>query len=331
MLDPHGYATHEVLNQAPPLADYDAYDADASMRTIVRTFGADWAETRLRRSGATVGSAHTQHLARQANRHAPELKTHDRFGNRVDEIEFHPAWHELMALAIGQECHSLAWTEARPGAHVARAALCYLWNQGENGIMCPILMTYASIPTLRSDPAIARDWEAKVLSTKYDPRQLRAAEKTGVTVGMAMTEKQGGSDLRQTQSFAERDAEGWRIVGHKWFFSVPHSDVFITLARTEAGVSCFWVPGWLPDGSRNRIMIQRLKDKVGNRSNASSEVEFRGAYGTLIGEEGHGIREAIRMGHLTRLDCAISSAGIMRQAVAQAAHHVSHRRASSAH
>ncbi|MFL5232410.1 MAG: acyl-CoA dehydrogenase family protein [Microvirga sp.] len=327
MLDRYGYATHEVLNQPPPLADYDAYATDRTLRGIVRAFGVEWAEPKLCETGRTVGSAHVQRLARQANRHTPELRTHDRFGNRVDEIEFHPAWHELMGLAIGQETHSLGWTEKRPGAQVARAALAYLWNEGENGIMCPILMTYASIPTLRGDPEIAREWEPKVLSTRYDPRQTPAADKSGVTVGMAMTEKQGGSDLRQTQSTAERDGEGWRIAGHKWFFSVPHSDVFIALARTERGVSCFLVPGWLPDGSRNRIMIQRLKDKAGNRSNASSEVEFRGAYARLIGEEGHGIREAISMGHLTRLECALSSAGIMRLAVAQAAHHASHRRA----
>jgi len=327
MLDRYGYATHEVLNQPPPLADYDAYATDENLRGIVRAFGAEWAAPRLAKAGRTVGSAHVQSLARQANRHTPELKTHDRFGNRVDEIEFHPAWHELMGLAMSQETHSLAWTERRPGAQVARAALAYLWNEGENGIMCPILMTYASVPTLRSDPDIAGAWEPKVLSTRYDPRQISAADKTGVTVGMAMTEKQGGSDLRQTQTVAERDSGEWRIVGHKWFFSVPHSDIFIALARTERGVSCFLVPGWLPDGSRNHIMIQRLKDKAGNKSNASSEVEFRGAYARLIGEEGHGIREAIGMGHLTRLDCAISSAGIMRLAVAQAAHHASHRRA----
>jgi putative acyl-CoA dehydrogenase len=327
MLDRYGYATHEVLNQPPPLADYDAYRSDASLGRIVAAFGADWAGARLSRTGQSVGSAHVQSLARQANRHTPELRSHDRFGNRIDAIEFHPAWHELMGLAIGEEVHSLSWTEHRPGAQVARAALSYLWNQGENGIMCPILMTYASVPTLRQDPAARAAWESLVLSSRYDPRQIRAADKTGVTVGMAMTEKQGGSDLRQTQTVAEPDGEGWRLVGHKWFFSVPHSDVFITLARTRSGVSCFLVPGWLPDGSRNHILIQRLKDKAGNKSNASSEVEYRGAYATLIGEEGHGIREAISMGHLSRLECALSSAGIMRQAVSQAAHHVGHRRA----
>lgn len=327
MLDRYGYATHEVLNQPPPLSDYDAYATDATLRAIVRAFGAGWAETRLGQAGATVGSTRVQMLARQANRFPPELRTHDRFGNRVDEIDFHPAWHELMALCMGQETHSLAWTDPRPGAQVARGALAYLWNQGESGIMCPILMTYASVPTLRSDPAIVRQWEDKALSTRYDPRPIPAAVKTGITVGMAMTEKQGGSDLRQTQSRAERDGDLWRLVGHKWFFSVPHSDVFIALARTDAGVSCFLVPGWLPDGSRNRVMVQRLKDKAGNRSNASSEVELRGAYASLIGGEGHGIRQAVGMGHLTRLECAISSAALMRQAVAQAAHHTQYRRA----
>jgi putative acyl-CoA dehydrogenase len=327
MLDRYGYATHEVLNQPPPLADYDAFSTDPTLGRIVHAFGADWARPKLEAAGRTVGSAHVQMLARHANRHGPELRTHDRFGNRIDQIDFHPAWHELMGLAIGQEVHSLSWTERRPGAQVARAALSYLWNQGENGIMCPILMTYASVPTLRRDPALAELWESKVLSTRYDSRQTRAADKTGITVGMAMTEKQGGSDLRQTQTVAERDGDGWRLVGHKWFFSVPHSDLFITLARTESGVSCFLVPGWLPDGSRNHLMIQRLKDKAGNKSNASSEVEYRGAYAQLIGEEGHGIREAISMGHLSRLECALSSGGIMREAISQAAHHVANRRA----
>ncbi|HEX2727247.1 MAG TPA: acyl-CoA dehydrogenase family protein, partial [Beijerinckiaceae bacterium] len=327
MLDRYGYATHEVLNQPPPLSDYDAYATDPTLRAVVGAFGAGWAEARLAHAGAAVGSAHVQGLARQANRFAPELRTHDRFGNRVDEIEFHPAWHELMALCMSQETHSLAWTDPRPGAQVARGALAYLWNQGESGIMCPILMTYASLPTLRADPAMAREWEAKALSTRYDPRPIPAAAKTGITVGMAMTEKQGGSDLRQTQSYAERDGELWRLVGHKWFFSVPHSDVFIALARTAGGVSCFLVPGWLPDGSRNRIAVQRLKDKAGNRSNASSEIELHGAYASLIGEEGRGIRHAVGMGHLTRLECAISSAALMRQAVAQAAHHAQYRRA----
>ncbi len=327
-LDPHAYATHEVLNQPPALADYDAYSADPVVRRVVKTLGADWAEERLHEAGRTVGSAHIQELARQANRNPPELRTHDRFGNRVDRIDFHPAWHELMSLAIGQETHALAWTDPRPGAQVARAGLSYLWNQGENGICCPIGMTYSAIPILRRDQAHWREWGDLVTSPRYDRRQMRAADKTGVTVGMAMTEKQGGSDLRQTQTTASPNGDGtWSIVGHKWFFSVPHSDVFLTLAQTPAGVSCFVVPGWLPDGSRNRLQIQRLKDKCGNKSNASSEVEFRGAIAQVIGEPGHGIRTGIEMNHYTRLDFAVGSAGLMRQALSQAAHHAAHRRA----
>jgi putative acyl-CoA dehydrogenase len=326
--DPFGYATHEVLNQPPPLSDYDAFGSDSVLQRIVASFDADWSRERLHDAGRAVGSAHVQELARQANRHIPELRTHDRFGNRLDRIDFHPAWHELMSLAIGQETHSLAWTEERSGAQVARAALSYLWNQGENGICCPIGMTYSAIPILRRDSARWADWGELVISKKYDRRQTRASDKAGATVGMAMTEKQGGSDLRQTQTRAEPNGDGtYSVVGHKWFFSVPHSDVFLTLAQTKEGVSCFVVAGWLPDGSRNRLQIQRLKDKAGNKSNASSEVEFRGAIAHLIGKPGHGIRTGLEMNHYTRLDFAIGSAGLMRQALAQAAHHVAHRRA----
>lgn len=327
-LDPFGYGTHEVLNQSPPMADYDAYAGDPVLARIVATFEADWATPRLRAVGRTVGSAHVLELARQANRNPPELKTHDRWGNRIDRIDFHPAWHELMSLAMRQEFHSLPWTEPRPGAQAARAAVAYLWNQGENGICCPLGMTYSAIPILRRDPARWAEWGRLICSTEYDPRQIPAAQKTGGTVGMAMTEKQGGSDLRQTQTVAEPNADGtYSLIGHKWFFSVPHSDVFLTLARTAEGVSCFVVPGWLPDGSRNRLQLQRLKDKCGNRSNASSEVEFRGAIAHLIGEAGHGIRTGLQMNHYTRLDFAVGSAGLMRNAVAQAAHHTSYRRA----
>jgi len=327
-LDPHTYATHDVLNQPPALADYDAYGADPVLRSVVQTLGAGWAEQKLHEAGRTVGSAHVQQLARQANRHLPELRTHDRFGNRVDQIDFHPAWHELMTLAIGQETHALCWTNPRAGAQVARAGLSYLWNQAENGICCPIGMTYSAIPILQRDPARWAEWGKLATSSRYDGRQARAADKTGATAGMAMTEKQGGSDLRQTQTRASANGDGtWSIVGHKWFFSVPHSDVFLTLAQTDAGISCFVVPGWLPDGSRNRLQIQRLKDKCGNKSNASSEVEFRGAIGSLIGEAGHGIRTGIEMNHYTRLDFAVGSAGLMRQALSQAAHHAAHRRA----
>ena len=322
------YATHEVFNQPPALADYDAYATDPWLPGIVQAFDAGWAGDRLGECGRTVGSAHVQDLARQANRFGPELRTHDRFGNRVDRIDFHPAWHELMGLAMAQDVHALCWNQPRAGAQVARAGLSYLWNQGENGICCPLGMTYSAVPILRADPDRWAESGPLITSHKYDRRQIRAADKTGGTVGMAMTEKQGGSDLRQIQTRAEPNGDGtWSITGHKWFFSVPHSDVFLTLAQTEEGVSCFVVPGWLPDGSRNRLQIQRLKDKCGNRSNASSEVEFRGAIGHLIGEPGRGIRTGISMNHYTRLDFAVGSAGLMRQALAQAAHHTLHRRA----
>jgi putative acyl-CoA dehydrogenase len=328
MLDPYGYETHEVLNQVPALADYDAFAGDPALATILKTFGADWFAPRAAEIGARVGSARVQALARQANRHGPELKTHDAWGRRIDQIEFHPAWHELMTFGMRDEFHSLCWTKPRPGAQVARAAVSYLWNQGENGICCPLGMTYSAIPVLQRDAARWAEYGRLVSSTEYDARPIPAAKKRGGTVGMAMTEKQGGSDLRQTQTKAQKNADGtYSLVGHKWFFSVPHSDVFLTLARTDEGVSCFVVPGWLPDGSRNRLQIQRLKDKCGNRSNASSEVEFRGVIAHLIGEPGHGIREGLRMNHYTRLDFGVGSAGLMRHAVARAAHHVRWRRA----
>jgi putative acyl-CoA dehydrogenase len=327
-LDPFGYRTHDVLNQAPAMADYDAYAGDPTLARILDAYGAKWAEPHLLKVGRRVGSAHVQDLARQANRNLPELRTHDRWGNRIDQIEFHPAWHELMSLGVRDEFHSLCWSKPQSGAQVARAAVSYLWNQGENGICCPLGMTYSAIPVLRRDPARWAEWGHLIMSTDYDRRQMAAAQKTGSTVGMAMTEKQGGSDLRQTQTVAQKNADGtYALVGHKWFFSVPHSDVFLTLARTDEGVSCFVVPGWLPDGSRNRLQLQRLKDKCGNKSNASSEVEFRGAIAHLIGEPGHGIRTGLEMNHYTRLDFGVGSAGLMRHAVAQAAHHTTHRRA----
>jgi len=224
--------------------------------------------------------------------------------------------------------HTLGWTAGRPGAHTARAATGYLWSQGEAGIMCPLMMTHAAIPAIRRTPEVRAAWEARLLSTDYDPRPLPAAAKRGATCAMAMTEKQGGTDLRQTQTTAEPAGDGmWALVGHKWFFSAPQSDLFLALARTAAGVTCFAVPGWLEDGTRNRLMLQRLKDKCGNRSNASSEVEFRGALGRIVGEEGHGVAAILEMGHLTRIDCAVSSAAFMRQAVAEAAHHCAHRTA----
>ena len=328
-----GYATHEVLNQPGSLAGYNAFSGDKALVEAVAVFGADWAGDHLTRAGSIVGSDKVQELARQANRHLPELKTHDRFGNRVDLVEFHPAYHELMGLIFGTQTHSLAWTETRRGSHVARAALSYLWNQGENGICCPMGMTFAVIPALRNDAGLYRQWAPHILKNAYDPRPLYAAEKNGVTVGMAMTEKQGGSDLRATMTTA-RPATSQRgsgapylVTGHKWFFSVPMSDLFLTLAQTEKGLSCFLATGWLPDRTRNRLKLQRLKDKCGNKSNASTEVEFYDLHATMLGEDGKGIRTIIEMAHVTRLDFAVGSSGLMRQALVQAIHHTTHRRA----
>ena len=328
-----GYATHEVLNQAGALQDYNTFTEDRPLVEAARAFGAGWAEPDLSRAGALTGGEHVQTLARQANRHLPELRTHDRFGHRVDLVEFHPAYHELMSLIYGCGTHSYAWTNPRPGAHVARGVLSYLWNQAENGVCCPMGMTFAAIPALRHDPALLAEWAPPINQTTYDPRPVFAKGKAGVTVGMAMTEKQGGSDLRATIS-AARPASARRgsgapylITGHKWFFSVPMSDLFLTLAQTDSGLSCFLATGWLPDGSRNRLKLQRLKDKCGNKSNASSEVEFYDLHAVMLGEAGRGIRTIIEMAHVTRLDFAIGSSGLMRQALSQAVHHVTHRRA----
>lgn len=330
-MDDAGYATHDVYNQSGTLADVDLFSNDIALQEACHVFGADWAADRLRKTGAIVGSAHVQQLARDANRNLPELKTHDRFGNRIDEVHFHPAWHELMSLAFASEAHALAWTEQRSGAHVARGILSYLWNQGENGVCCPLSMTFASVAALKHAPHLFDRWKSQILSARHDPRQRVAEGKSGLTVGMAMTEKQCGSDLRQTQTVAKPasadNAPGslWLLTGHKWFFSVPQSDLFLTLAQTPNGISCFLARGWLPDGRRNRLKLQRLKEKCGNRSNASSEVEFHGLEAELVGEAGRGIRAILEMAHLTRMECAISAAGLMRQAVSQAIHHVSHR------
>jgi putative acyl-CoA dehydrogenase len=324
--------THEVTNQPPPFAPENAYTADAPLREGVEREGGGWAGERLTALGALVGDPNIQELAREANRHTPELRTFNRFGQRIDQVDFHPAWHELMALAYRNEVHSLAWTAKRPGAHVARGALSYLWNQIENGVGCPTGMSFAAIPALRLDPDRAAEWEAPCLSTGYDPRPLPALEKTGATIGMTLTEKQGGSDLRANLTRAEPDGNGgYVLTGHKWFCSAPMSDVFFTLAYTggadEASPTCFLVPRSLPDGSRNRFFIQRLKEKCGNRSNASSEVEFNRTWAQKLGEDGAGIRAAILMAHYTRMDFILGSAGLMRFALSNAIHHTAHRRA----
>jgi putative acyl-CoA dehydrogenase len=329
MQDSAAYATHDVTNQPGDLAGFNAYETDAALKAAIGLYGADWATPKLHKTGALIGSARMADLARAANRHTPELRTHDRFGNRIDEVEYHPAWHELMTQIRAHESISLGWTAQQPGAQVARAALSYLWGQGEPGVCCPATMTFASIGALTHAPALLEKFRAKILSTAYDPRPLPPGQKNSLSVGMAMTEKQAGSDLRQTQTTAvPAGADGkYLLTGHKWFFSVPMSDLFLTLARTGEEISCFLAQGWLDDGARNRLKIQRLKDKSGNRSNASSEIEFYGLEAVMVGAPGRGIATLLEMAHLTRLECALGSAALIRQATIQAVHHASHRAA----
>ncbi len=321
------HATHEVLNQPPPLEDYDLFASDLALVEAVEREGGGSARARLGEFGRCLGRTATLRLGAEANRHPPELRSHDRFGHRIDEVEFHPAWHELMRLAIGARVHNLPWAEPGPGAQVVRAAKAFMLNQVESGVCCPMAMTFAAVPVLREAP-VAAGWLPKVLSDAYDPDPRPVEHKRGALIGMAMTEKQGGSDVRANTTSARAMGDGgFELTGHKWFCSAPMSDAFLTLARTEAGLSCFLLPRFRPDGARNAFHIQRLKDKLGNRSNASAEVEYAGAFAWLIGEEGQGVRTIIQMVHHTRLDCAIGSAGLMRQATAQALHHAAHRTA----
>ncbi len=326
------FETHEVLNQAAPFADVNLFRCDPALREALEREGAGWAAAQLDALGAELGRAEILDLARVANAHGPRLVSYDRSGNRVDEIEFHPAWHQLMSLLVGHGAHAAPWREPRPGAQVARAAQYLLFGQVENGAQCPVTMTFASVPALRRAPALAAQWLPRILSNAYDPRSLPVAQKRGALVGMGMTEKQGGSDVRANTTRAEPMLGGaWRIVGHKWFFSVPQADAHLILAQTDeggsAGLSCFLVPRFLPDGSRNAIRVQRLKDKLGNRSNASSEVEFHGAQGWMIGAPGRGIPTILEMGGYTRLDCVLGSAAIMRAALCHALHHARGRSA----
>ncbi|GAA3797954.1 acyl-CoA dehydrogenase family protein [Sphaerisporangium flaviroseum] len=319
--------THDVFNQVPPLTGHDV-SADPTLVEGLARQDADWALGELRTLGTLAGSAKAQEWGRLANDHPPVLRTHDRYGNRIDEVEFHPAWHELMTVAVGHGLHATAWTSPRPGAHVARAAKFYVWSQVEAGHGCPISMTYASVAALRHTRALAAEWEPLLASRNYDFGLRPAALKRGVLAGMAMTEKQGGSDVRANTTRAEPLGDGgYAITGHKWFNSAPMCDVFLVLAQAPGGLSCFLLPRVLPDGSRNAMRIMRLKDKLGNKSNASAEVEYEGALAFLVGEEGRGIRTIIEMVNMTRLDCVIGSASGMRYGVTQAVHHTSHRRA----
>ena len=320
--------TELLSNQPPLLAGYNAWEQDPILRAAVEREGGGWIGERAHQLGELVGSEHMQLLADQANRHVPQLRTHDRYGARIDTVDYHPAYHELMTLAFGAGLHSLAWKARRDGAFVARAALNYLWNQAENGTSCPVTMTFAAVQVLRNDAQLAAEWEPKLLADAYDPQAAHLSQKRAATVGMAMTEKQGGSDLRSNQTSATELADGAYVLeGHKWFCSAPMSDGFLTLARTGAGVTCFFAPRTLADGSRNAIHIQRLKDKLGNRSNASGEIEYHGAWARKLGPDGRGIATLIEMAHLTRFDIVVASAGMMRGALNQALHHCEHRQA----
>jgi putative acyl-CoA dehydrogenase len=286
----------------------------------------------VHRIGSIAGSEEAIRWGFQANENPPALRTHDRYGHRIDEVDFHPSWHELMKVAVGEGLHAMPWREKRPGAHVARAAAFFVWSQVEGGHGCPVSMTYAALPALRNQPELAREWEPLVTSLDYEPQLKPHAEKRGALFGMGMTERQGGSDVRANTTRAQPVGAGgageeYLITGHKWFMSAPMCDAFLVLAQAPGGLSCFLLPRVLPDGSRNAMHIQRLKDKLGNRSNASSEVEFDGASAVMVGDEGRGVRTIIDMVNHTRLDCVIGSASLMRQAVAQATHHAAHRMA----
>ncbi len=313
-------------NQPPPLVDYNPYTSDAALSEALRRECATWAEPQVAEFGRLAGSEEAIRWGFQANEFAPVLRTHDRFGERTDEVEFHPAWHNLMRMSVAHGLHNLPWVEPRPGAHVARAALMMLASQNEQGHTCPISMTYSAVPALRAEPELAAFWKAGLSSTNYDERFRPAGEKTGVLIGMAMTEKQGGSDVRANTTVAERAGDAYLITGHKWFCSAPMSDAFLVLAQAQGGITCFLLPRW-DDGKRNAFHIQRLKAKLGNRSNASSEVEFVRARARRIGEEGRGVPAIIEMVRHTRLDCVIGSAALMRQALTQAIHHCWHRSA----
>jgi putative acyl-CoA dehydrogenase len=314
----------EVSNQPPPLEPYNLFDSDIVLREAVAREGV--ASPGLKSLGQVFGTPEVVALGFAANKNPPQLKTFDRYGHRVDEVEFHPAWHELLGIACSFGLHSHPWTEPKPGAHVARAAGTYMLTQIESGVYCPVAMTYASVPTLRQAPKIAEQWLPKIFNAAYDRRCTPIADKIGALIGMGMTENQGGSDLRMNTTRAEPAGDGaYRLHGHKWFLSAPMCDAFLILAQAPKGLSCFFLPRWTPDGKRNAIHINRLKDKLGNKSNASSEVEFHGAFAQLVGEEGRGIPTIIEMAGYTRLDCCIGSSGLMRQAVAQATHHARHR------
>jgi putative acyl-CoA dehydrogenase len=331
--------THTVANQPPPFEDVNTWSSDTALCEATRREGGSWAEPALHEFGGRVGSAEVIGWGFEANRHKPELLTFDRYGQRVDEVRYHPSYHALMQLAIEAGMHSVAWTArsseqggGHGGGHVAHAAFEYLMGQAEPGVCCPLSMTYAVVPALKHQPELADAWVPKLTANTYDPRACPVEAKLGATMGMAMTEKQGGSDVRANSTKAHAITDGgpggeYELVGHKWFCSAPMCDAFLTLAQAPGGLSCFLVPRWRPDGTRNPFFIQRLKDKLGDHANASSEIEYAGTWARMVGEEGRGVRTIIEMVQHTRLDCVVSPAAMMRQAVANACWHTSHRHA----
>ncbi|MDQ0391563.1 acyl-CoA dehydrogenase family protein [Labrys monachus] len=319
--------THRVTNQPPPLVDYNLFDTDPGLREALTREGAGWASQEARRFGAALGTQASLAHGEEADRHPPRLHGFDRYGQRIDLVEYHPAYHALMALGLEAGIHSLPWIR-RGGGHVAHAALEYMLTQVEPGVCCPITMTGASLAALRQNSDVYAAWASRILANAYDSACIPVEGKCAATIGMAMTEKQGGSDVRaNTTAAAPIGGDGFELTGHKWFCSAPMSDAFLTLAQAEAGLTCFFAPRWRPDGSRNAIFIQRLKDKLGNRSNASAEIEYAGAFAWRIGGEGRGIATIMAMVNQTRLDAALVCAGMMRQAAVQAVHHAAHRRA----
>jgi putative acyl-CoA dehydrogenase len=327
---PAHWQTHTVANQVPPLEGIDVFSSNLPLVEATRREGANWALQRGVALGQRIGGEPQQCWGRLANENKPVLKTHDRYGNRIDEVEFHPAWHKLMKLGVEHELHALPWRTEQAGAHAARAALYMTAMQAEAGFACPITMTFAVLPALRAQPELLAEWGPLVTATSYDPRLIDAHEKGSAIAGMAMTEKQGGSDVKANTTYASPLNGGgagaeYEIVGHKWFCSAPMSDLFLVLAQTDDGLSCFLLPRILPDGTRNEFHIQRLKDKLGNHSNASSEVEFTGAWARMVGEPGRGVPTIIEMVGHTRLDCVIGSAAGMRAGVVNATWHAMHR------
>ena len=316
-----------MVNQATPLVGHDAASSDVALMDGVLSFGGDWGLADLSSLGRRAGDPEVIRWGELANEHEPELHRYDRFGHRVDVVEYHPAYHSLMTEAVAGGLHAAPWADGRPGAHVVRAARFAVWTQVEAGHGCPISMTYSIVPALRADPDLASGWESRLTSPVYDCRDEPASGKDGALAGMAMTEKQGGSDVRANTTRATPADSGHVLTGHKWFCSAPMSDLFLMLAQTPDGLSCFAVPRWRPDGTRNAIRIERLKDKLGNRSNASSEIELDAAWGTLLGEAGAGVATIIKMVNHTRLDCVIGVTGQMRAGLTQAIHHTRHRSA----